>query len=993
MFKKLLYLTPCVVALLLALPSPGSAKLVGWWAFDETSGTVAGDASGNGNNGTLINGPLWVSGYFDGALKLDGTDDYVALPINSLVPTLKECTLSIWVNWAGGNAWQRIIDIGGGTADYIYLTPFNGTTTALHVAIVANNGIWDEFSSSKGQLGQNAWHNIALTVSDSAKTMIMYLDGQEVGSMTNMTNSVDDLGQTTNNWLGRSQYADPYFNGIIDDFRIYDEVLSPEGVQKVMENVVTVATRPSPKDRTDDVRPDTVLSWKPGQYAASHDVYFGTSLDDVSAASRTDSRNVLVAQGQDANTYDPPGLLTLGQVYYWRVDEVNAPSSPGTVKGTVWRFTAEPVAYAVTPVTVTASSAGATTPAINTINGSGLTGDLHSTDTKAMWLTTSSGPKPAWIQYEFDRVYKLHELWVWNQNSAYESLLGFGARSTTITYSMDGTTWATLGDFEFKRAAGADNYAHDTTIPFDVAAKQVRITINSSWGGSTVGLSEVRFYYTPVMAREPNPASGSTGVNPSVILSWRPGREAVSHNVYVGTDANAVKASATPTATTTTPDYTPSDVQLSMTYYWRVDEVNPAQATSTWVGDVWSFSTPDFLVVDDFEGWNDREGTRIFDGWVDGYATTTNGAQVGYNAAPFADQSIVHGGRQSMPFAYTNTGSITNSEATRTFEATQDWTTAGIKTLVLFFRGLTTNSAGQLFVKINNTKVDYPGGTAGIAQPLWKQWNIDLTSITAAKAVKELTIGVSGSGSGMLYIDDIRLYKVAPAIATPVDPGTTNLVAYFPMEGDAKDASGHGYVGTVSNATFVNSMTGFGKAAQFNGTTAFIDLGASFGTGVIKGLTSCTIAAWVDYTGVGAMWQRVFDIGNQGAGGADPTVYMFMTTHSNANNAPRFAITTGGNTAEATASGARALSVGWHHLAAVIDASGATPTIGLYVDGDLSQGTGVPNTPSGLGATTNNWLGRSLFSADPYFNGAIDDFRVYNRALSVGEVRYLVGAR
>ena len=147
-----------------------------------------------------------------------------------------------------------------------------------------------------------------------------------------------------------------------------------------------------------------------------------------------------------------------------------------------------------------------------------------------------------------------------------------------------------------------------------------------------------------------------------------------------------------------------------------------------------------------------------------------SGSQVGYNAAPFAEQTTFHGGRQSMPFLYSNTGTVTTSEATRTFSPAQDWTRGGAKTLVLYFYGDPANTGGQLYVKINGTKVSYSGAntvqTAG-----WGQWNIDLASTGVnLKAVKTLTLGVEGSGTGKLLFDDVLLYATAPAVRPAVWP-------------------------------------------------------------------------------------------------------------------------------------------------------------------------------------------------------------------------------
>jgi hypothetical protein len=153
---------------------------------------------------------------------------------------------------------------------------------------------------------------------------------------------------------------------------------------------------------------DVVFSWTPGDFADKHDVYFGTVFADVNAASRANPLGVLRKQNHDANTYDP-GLLDWNTTYYWRVDEINAPPDYTPYRGNIWSFTAEPFAYTIENITANPSSSEAGKGAENTVNGSGLdAADLHSTASNAMWLSSSTGPQPTWIQYQFDQTYKLH---------------------------------------------------------------------------------------------------------------------------------------------------------------------------------------------------------------------------------------------------------------------------------------------------------------------------------------------------------------------------------------------------------------------------------------------------------------------------------------------------------------------------------------------------------------------------------------------------------
>jgi hypothetical protein len=245
-----------------------------------------------------------------------------------------------------------------------------------------------------------------------------------------------------------------------------------------------------------------------------------------------------------------------------------------------------------------------------------------------------------------------------------------------------------------------------------------------------------------------------------VTLRWRAGREATQHDLYLSTDEQSVKDSTAPVASVSETSYGPLALDLDRTYYWKVDEVNMAAIPATVAGDVWSFSTTEYLVVDDFESYTDAAGAEIFATWIDGWENPANGSQVGYAQAPFAEQAIVHNGGQSMPLSYDNTGSATYSEAVRTFAAAQDWTRAGVQALVLYFRGVADNT-GQLYVKINGAKVAYSGAAADLARPQWTPWKIDLAALGInLKKVTALAIGIEGAGAkGTLYIDDVRLSR------------------------------------------------------------------------------------------------------------------------------------------------------------------------------------------------------------------------------------------
>jgi hypothetical protein len=473
------------------------------------------------------------------------------------------------------------------------------------------------------------------------------------------------------------------------------------------------ASNPIPGVGATDVPRDAVLSWGAGKFAVAHDVYFGTTFADVDAATRTDARGVLVSQAQAGTTFDPAGPLTYGQTYYWRIDEANKPSDNKIFKGTVWSFTVEPYGYPIRPIAATASSAQAGMGPEKTIDGSGMTGDLHGTDGTTMWLST--GAQPNWIQYEFDQVYKLHDLQVWNSNGEVESFIGFGAKAVTVEISTDGTTWTPVANVpEFSQAPGTPGYAANTTVNLgDADAKFVRLTIDTNWGGrsSVTGLSEVRFSYAPMQARGPQPADNAGAVGLSATLDWRPGRDATSHQVFFSTDQAAVAAGTAAAKTVTEHGFDPGTLNFGTFYYWKVDEVG----TATYPGSVWSFTTQPYEPVEDFESYTDQPGEEIFSTWIDGLTNGLSNSTVGYFTASggtFGETRIVHGGKQSMPMDFDNTKAPFFSEAEREFSPVADWTGNGADTLSLWVRGYpapqsvtVTEAAGKITLTGDGTDI------------------------------------------------------------------------------------------------------------------------------------------------------------------------------------------------------------------------------------------------------------------------------------------------
>ncbi len=466
MYRRLL-LTGCVLCLAVAAVAPAQSGvndgLVAYFRLDETSGTTAADSSGRGNDGTVIGTNVtWVEGRDGGALLMSppatgDAPDRLEFPTAGMSPTAG--TVSVWLYLSDPQPASSGRYIFGHTSNgtartfadrfQIYMQDGSNVSRKLDLGLGGSHATRADIV----ELPMSTWLHLALTWNNGA--YVLYIDGESVanGSYSGLTTfrSIANFG---NDGCG-----DPYeaFSGMLDEARVYNRAITAaeaKTIFKMLPSSKILAQKPVPADQTANVPPASVLAWTASEFAATHDVYLGTTFDDVNNASHADPGSVLAAQGQTATTFDPEGPLAYGQTYYWRVDEVNAAPDNTIYKGTVWSFSTEPYGYPIAGITATASSAQAGMGPENTVNGSGLDADdQHGTDLTTMWMTTNA--KPAWIQYEFDRVYKLHELRVWNSNQLIEGLLGFGARNVTIEYSADGETWTGLeGVPEFAQATG-----------------------------------------------------------------------------------------------------------------------------------------------------------------------------------------------------------------------------------------------------------------------------------------------------------------------------------------------------------------------------------------------------------------------------------------------------------------------------------------------------------------------------------------------------------
>ena len=709
MCKKLIYLVSFVLLMSVALTGTTKAELVGWWRFDEGSGTVANDSSGYGNDGTLNGDPLWAVGMLGGALEFDGTDDYIEVPDNESFQLWERFTLAAWIYQVESSS-SRIIDkIGAGTANGPHLDTHPGTKLRSCSGTCIS-------TTSDHTLEE--WHHVAVTFDEG--DVKLYVDGSlEAGGSAPSPLAGNSLSLR----IGADSDGQSLFYGLIDDARVYNRALTEAEILAAMEGGegYPYALGPVPKDGA--ILKDTWVStsWSRGDFAASHDVYIGDNFDDVNAGAEG------TFQGNQADTYFvvgfpgfayPDGLVP-GTTYYWRIDEVNdaEPNSPW--KGKIWSFSVPPrTAYNPVP----ADGAASVDPE----------GDLS-------WTA------------------------------------GFGSKLHTVFFgeSFD----------DVNNAAGGLPQGSVTYTPGPLKMARTYYWRVDEFDAVTTYKGSVWSFITQGAVESLDLANGAVDVTQTPILTWSPGVYGASHEIYFGTDKDAVK-----NADTSSPEYKgsgnlgsesydPGQLQWNTTYYWRVDEANDTNPDSPWTGPLWSFTTANFLIIDDFESYNDLDPTdpesnRIFNAWLDGFDNPAiNGSVVGHANPPFAEQTIIHGGLQSMPFAYDNAVGI--SEATLNLTSKRDWTVNGVNTLTIWFRGSSSNAAEQMYVVLNGSAVvnhDNPNAAAQVTS--WTAWNIDLTRFADQGVdltnVTSITLGLGNKnnpvagGSGMLYFDDIRLYPPAP---------------------------------------------------------------------------------------------------------------------------------------------------------------------------------------------------------------------------------------
>ena len=740
--------------------------------------------------------------------------------------------------WASGNALVLIIsdDPDNPSKGIRCAEAFDGepaNAPLLHIEFTSKNALQPD--PPDGALLEDTWVSLNWSPGDTAASHDVYF-GENYDDVKDGAESAFQGNQPSAFFVvGFTGFLHP--EGLVPGLTYYWRVdeIEADGNTKYQGDVwsFTVPSKkayyPDPPDGGKYIDPDVQLSWAAGYGSKLHTVYFGENFDDVN--------NATGGLSQVAETYTP-ATLEMDKTYYWRVDEFDVVE---THKGDVWSFKTLPVITITDPNLIGwwtfDEGSGSTALDFSGHGNNGklggdpqwvegviggaldLSGDYVSIDGVVDDITSNDITLSAWI-----KTTQGGEGNVFASNTGGSHVLQFGIDN--------GNVWVDDGpDVDFPPAVNDDQWHMITlvmkgsriyvytdgvqvgtiTTIIDITT-ETRWSIGQEWDSSPsdfyIGMvDDARFYDValtaeqvkelmrgdPLVAWNPSPDNNSTvdideAKQP---LSWTAGDAASEHDVYFGTDKDAVEMAD---ASDTTGIYRGRRGATSYSipealewaggpYYWRIDEDNTDGTIST--GRIWSFSVADYLIVDDFEDY-DVGNNEIWWSWIDGLGYPVHptlpphpgngtGSMVGDETTlSYMEENIVHGGGQSMPVFFDNNqqGKLKYSEVEKTLSSLRNWTQEGVGVLTIWFHGDAANAAEPLYVALNGNAVVTHDNPDAAQVTTWTEWNIDLQAFAdqgvSLANVNTIAIGLGNKknpvagGSGKIYIDDIRLYQPAP---------------------------------------------------------------------------------------------------------------------------------------------------------------------------------------------------------------------------------------
>ncbi len=900
-------------------PPPG---LVGEWGFDAGVGTTAADNSGSGNVGA-ISGPTWTTaGRFGNALTFDGVNDLVTVADANSLDFTTAMTLEAWVRpTALGNAWRTAVmkERTSGASYALYANGTGGTKVPTGEIFTTT---YREAGAST-QLAATTWTHIAATYNGT--TLAVYVNGSQAGQLVTSGSITVGTGALR---IGGNSIWGEWFQGDIDEVRVYNRALAATEIQADMNRPVT--------------NPDAVAPSAPGTLVAtgtlsSAQLTWGAATDNIgvvrynvhrgTSAGFTPSAANRIAQPTGTSYTDPVAAGT----YYYRVTAEDGAGNVGAPSNEASAQVGD----------LTPPGQPGTLSAVGSVGRATLSWGAATDNVAVVRYNVHRGPDASFVPSAANRI-------------AQPTGTGYVDNTAPGTYAYKVTAEDAAGNVGPASNAASATVTTDTTAPSaptGLGGTVVGATVNLAWTGSTDDVGVARYNVHRATTAGFTPTVGNRIAQPTGTSYADTGLSAGSYYYRVTAEDAAGNVSAVSNEhAATVADATPPSAPSGVTAVVAGSTVNVS----------WTAATDNVGVT----RYNLHRGAAA------GFTPSVVNRIAQPTGTSYADLSLAPGTyfyKLTAEDAAGNVGPVSNTGSATVLDTTAPTAPGGLAA---------TGGAGQVSLTWNSasdnvgvTRYNVHRGTVAgfapsvgnrIAQPTGTSYND--TGLAAGTYYYKVTAEDAG---GNISTPSAEVNASASA------PPTVGLVAAYGFDAGSgttvADQSGNGNNGTITNAGWAGAAAGrFGNALSFNGTNAFVSVPNSSS---LQPSTGITFEAWVRPTSVGG-WRTV--LMKERPGYYDWALY----SDTDFNRPAAYVFTSADREVRGTAQVAAST---WTHLAAAYNGS----VLALYVNGAqaatfLTSGPITTNTGAlkiGGNAVWGEW-----------FSGLIDEIRVYNRALSAAEI-------
>ena len=916
-------------------------RLVVHYALDETSGTAAADQSGNGRNATIVGGPALTGGE---GVRLDGVDDHVRLP-NDILAGLTSITVSTEVLIRTTQSTPYFIyGMGNTNSSGVGNGYLFSTGNAYKSSIATGNWSTEQTVSSGANLARGVWKTITYTLDDASNTARIFLDGVQVAQNTNVTITPGSIGNgvTAANYLGRSVYtADRYLAGSLRDFRIYDVALTAAEV---------AALQPADQVKVD--RDLAVLDLGDLSTVAGNLTLPTSGPNGASIAWASSNPEVVSASGVVSRP-----AASAGDASVTLTATVSRAGASGTKQ-----FDATVIAEEDDQAIVDAAAAALAITNVDDVRGN-LTLPGAPAGIQLAWASSAPGivgTDGVVVRPAADTDVTLTATLTRNEATTTREFTATVRRAVELEafegYAFSYFTGNSIAGENIYFAASEGNNALDWR---ELNGGQP--TLTSKFG--TKGLRD------PFIIRSPEgdtfyliATDLSIGGGTSWDASQRTGSQYLevweSHDLVNWSEQRHVKVSPDTAGNTWAPEAYYDESIGAFVVFWASKlyaESDPGHTGNVYNKMLYA-TTRDFVTFSEPQIWQDQGMSRID-------STVIKAGDVYHR---FTKDEGAGGTGCSDIIQETSTELRATLEAWTMIDSCigRDAGTSAVEGPTVFKSnpGDVNGDKYYLFVDEYGGRGYIPLETADIAAPSWA-------------VASDYDLPASPRHGTVIPVTAAELERLT-AGPPPVDANEDGEILRYDFTDAAgtvvADRSGNGYDGTI-----VGGAAWQGDALTFDGTDDYVDLPDHLLTGV----EDVTVEAEVKISPTQSGSYFIYGFGNTDASGVGQG-YLFTT----GNSAYRTGIASGNWTTEQNVSSGSALPRDkWVHLTYTL--SGTTGR--LYLDGvEVARNTGVTLDPGDLGggSTIANYLGRSLYNADPRFRGQFREFALYNRALSPTEV-------